>query len=144
MPDPTPESVDPPRESAEKKPRGACPERSRRGGRRPGAGAPKGNFNALKHGRRSQQFAELGALLAASPAIREALLNMGRKQKLKEQKADQIAALLFAQMIARAQELSGGKLFVESPTPDRRSIVLNPLNFAHLVDQIDPKGPRKR
>lgn len=29
------------------------------GGRRPGAGAPAGNFNALKHGRRSAQLRQL-------------------------------------------------------------------------------------
>ena len=30
-----------------------------RGGRRAGAGAPEGNYNALKHGRRSAQLRQL-------------------------------------------------------------------------------------
>ena len=58
----------------------ACPEpgasRSRRGGKRPGAGAPKGNLNALKHGCRSQQFARVGALLAANPEVRELVFRL--------------------------------------------------------------------
>jgi len=45
-----------------------------KGGPRPGAGAPRGNLNALKHGRRSTQFSQLGLLLAANPKIRDALL----------------------------------------------------------------------
>ena len=36
--------------------RRACPEPGRRGGKRPGAGAPRGNLNALKDGRYSPRF----------------------------------------------------------------------------------------
>ncbi len=41
---------------------------SRRGGRRPGAGAPKGNLNALKSGRYSKQMKALRLALQAMPA----------------------------------------------------------------------------
>ncbi len=41
---------------------------SRRGGRRPGAGAPKGNMNALKSGRYSKQMKALRLALQAMPA----------------------------------------------------------------------------
>ncbi len=37
------------------------------GGRRPGAGAPKGNLNGLKHGRNSRRFQELANALAEPP-----------------------------------------------------------------------------
>ena len=37
------------------------------GGRRPGAGAPKGNLNALKHGLRSAQFMRFVERLARDP-----------------------------------------------------------------------------
>lgn len=37
------------------------------GGRRPGAGAPKGTLNALKHGRRSAQLLAIAEVLANDP-----------------------------------------------------------------------------
>jgi hypothetical protein len=47
----------------------ACPEPGRRGGRRPGAGAPKGNLNGLKTGRHSPRFLAFAAALAADPGL---------------------------------------------------------------------------
>ena len=41
-----------------------------RGGRRPGAGAPKGNYNAFKHGRNSRRIRELAEILALVPPTR--------------------------------------------------------------------------
>ena len=41
-----------------------------RGGKRPGAGAPRGNVNALRHGLHSQQFRQLVQQLAAIPEMR--------------------------------------------------------------------------
>ena len=52
--------------------------RSRRGGRRPGAGAPKGNLNALKSGSRSKQLRTLIIALMAFPQTRNALLHFSR------------------------------------------------------------------
>lgn len=43
---------------------------SSHGGRRTGAGAPPGNFNALKHGRRSRQLRQLFIRAARSPRTR--------------------------------------------------------------------------
>jgi hypothetical protein len=117
--------------------------KKKHGGRRPGAGAPKGNFNALKHGRRSQQFAEIGALIAANPKVRDMLLDMGRKHQLKQAKADQVAAALFAQMVLRAQQISGNRLFDFTPADDRRSIKIDPAAFAEILDGIDPRILRK-
>ena len=46
--------------------------KGKHGGRRPGAGAPKGNLNGLNHGLRSRQFAAIGAArrgdLSSGPA----------------------------------------------------------------------------
>src|SRR3990172_8639067 len=61
-----------------------------RGGKRPGAGAPRGNMNALKHGERSKQFARIGALIAASPAAREALLILADRHQATQRKADEL------------------------------------------------------
>jgi hypothetical protein len=55
-----------------------------RGGKRPGAGAPKGNLNALKHGERSKQFAGLGAIIASSPKARTLLLRYARRSGVEE------------------------------------------------------------
>ncbi len=45
-----------------------APRPSRRGGKRPGAGAPKGNLNAMKSGRYSKQMKALRLALQAMPA----------------------------------------------------------------------------
>ena len=48
---------------------GAAPRKPRNGwgGRRPGAGAPKGNLNGFKHGGRSRQLAQAVMIMAANP-----------------------------------------------------------------------------
>ncbi len=96
--------------------------RSRRGGRRPGAGAPPGNLNALKHGRRSTQFAELGALLASIPQARDALLGLARRHQLKQRRAEQVAALLLQRLIERAGQLGYARLNAQPPIDERRTI----------------------
>ncbi len=53
---------------------------SRRGGRRPGAGAPRGNLNALKTGARSQQFKALIIALLAVPDTRRVLMHLSRME----------------------------------------------------------------
>ncbi len=100
----------------------ACPEISRRGGRRPGAGAPKGNLNALKHGRRSTQFAEIGVLLATVPQAREALLILARRHALKQRSAEKVAALLLQRLIERAYRIQTARLNAPPPIDERRSI----------------------
>jgi len=75
--------------------------KSRRGGRRPGAGAPRGNLNGLKHGNYSKQLAQAGLILAANPKIREALNGLARRHQLKQQKAEEVAALLFTRLLER-------------------------------------------
>jgi hypothetical protein len=86
--------------------RRACPERSRRGGYRPGSGGKPGNLNALKHGRRSAQLAQLGLLLAAIPETHQALLHLARRHHLKQRKAEQVAARLLNAMMERAHQIA--------------------------------------
>ena len=52
----------------------ARPDQSRWGGKRPGAGAPKGNLNALKTGRSSPRVRALLDLLLTIPEMRQLLL----------------------------------------------------------------------
>ena len=78
----------------------------RRGGRRPGAGAKPGNLNALKHGRRSAQFAQLGLLLASIPEARQALLHLATRHHLKQRKAERVATHLLNAMMERARQIA--------------------------------------
>ncbi len=80
-----------------------------RGGRRPGAGAPKGNLNALKHGRRSAQFAMLGAILASNPKVRDNLLALARRHELRQDRADEIASDLLTRLLQHARDIARGK-----------------------------------
>ncbi|MEX2245133.1 MAG: hypothetical protein WEC75_00430 [Dehalococcoidia bacterium] len=51
-----------------------------RGGRRPGAGAPRGNLNALKTGAHSRRARTVITALLANPDTRAVLLKLGRNQ----------------------------------------------------------------
>lgn len=95
-----------------------------RGGKRPGAGAKPGNLNALKHGRYSQQFAIVGALLAQDPQIRQVLLDIGKKHQMKQQRASTVAAALFAALFQRAQNTADrtGRSNLTTRTHDLESI----------------------
>lgn len=79
-----------------------------RGGKRPGAGAPKGNLNALKHGRYSQQFAKVGALMAADPKLRAHLFDIADRVQLKQQKASEIALVFLAATYEQGRRSRGG------------------------------------
>ncbi len=52
-----------------------------RGGRRPGAGAPKGNLNALRTGTRSKQLKAVIIALMAIPQTRRVLLHFSRMEQ---------------------------------------------------------------
>jgi hypothetical protein len=71
------------------------------GGRRPGAGAPKGNMNALKHGRRSRRINALGRMVASDPKWRADLLAIADKWDRKHMKAREVANEIFTQVIER-------------------------------------------
>ena len=96
-----------------------------RGGRRPNAGAPKGNMNALKHGAYSRQYARLGALLAASPVAREALLRLADRHEARGRKADELATLILSQIIARGLKRGRDRLILLPPVHDADSISQN-------------------
>jgi len=100
-----------------------------RGGKRPGAGAPKGNMNALKHGLRSKQFAQMGAVIARSPAAQIALLRFAQISQDEQMKADVAAENIVREVITRGLQrgedrLRPGneRLTVLPPVDDRRSI----------------------
>ncbi len=94
-----------------------------RGGRRPGAGAPPGNMNALKHGRTSHFIRRLTIALAAYPATREALIRMARRQRAQTREAERTAALLLSNLLERC--LIALK---NNQTPDERADTDRALN----------------
>ena len=65
-----------------------------RGGKRPGAGAPKGNLNALKHGLRSQQVRALSLALAQIPLFRTYIQRLARRRQRETAAAVAVAAWL--------------------------------------------------
>ena len=71
------------------------------GGRRPGAGAPKGNLNALKHGRTSRQVQDFIEAVGANPTTRETLAAIARRQRRQRRDAEKVAALLISGMLGR-------------------------------------------
>jgi hypothetical protein len=97
-----------------------------RGGKRPGAGAPKGNMNALKHGRRSRQLAEVAVLLASDPNVRDTLLALSDKYDLKRRRASEVAAEILGKMLVRGLKRGAdGRLIVQSPAHDGPTIKEN-------------------
>ena len=64
-----------------------------RGGKRPGAGAPRGNLNAFKSGRYSSRYRTLVEALASIPEIRDMILAHHRLQKRKERQAIKLLRL---------------------------------------------------
>ena len=102
----------------------------KRGGRRPGAGGKPGNLNALKHGRRSAQFAHPGLILATIPENRQALLHLAARHRLKQRKAEQVAVLLLSAMMERAHSMA-----------ERQTINRN--KAADPAPQIRPEPARK-
>ena len=70
-----------------------------RGGRRPGAGAPAGNLNALKHGAHSAYIHALVQALAAHPTTREALIRLARRRRAQKREAERAASLLLSALL---------------------------------------------
>jgi hypothetical protein len=75
------------------------------GGRRPGAGAPRGNLNALRHGRYSTQHKQLALLLAQIPEAQEALIKLALRRRKRQKKNEAVAAELMAEILRRLGEL---------------------------------------
>jgi len=70
-----------------------------RGGKRPGAGAPKGNLNALKHGRHSAQLQQLAVTLALLPHVRDTFIKVARRRRRQHRTAAKAGHQLLAQFL---------------------------------------------
>ena len=74
--------------------------RRRHGGPRPGSGPPKGNLNALKHGRYSSRHKKLLESLLEVPEARQALIDMANRNRQRVRKAEIEAAYLIMRWLA--------------------------------------------
>ena len=72
------------------------------GGRRPGAGAPLRNLNALKHGGHSLYVQTLIQALAVHPATRDVLIRLARRRRAEKRQAERTAALILRALLERS------------------------------------------
>jgi hypothetical protein len=98
-----------------------------RGGKRPGAGAPRGNMNALKHGRNSRQLAEMGKIIRDNPKLGQVLDIMRQQQHIEAEREEEAFAEYFTNYIGNADKRRGGTGKPE-PGPDGR-LRYNGLNW---------------
>lgn len=70
-----------------------------RGGKRPGAGAPKGNLNALKQGGHSAQLRHLAATLAFLPGVRDTFIKLARRDAYKRRSAAKVGHRLLTDLL---------------------------------------------
>ena len=73
-----------------------------RGGKRPGAGAPRGNLNAVKSGRYSRRLRAIARGLGSIPEVRDFLLDFQRRQRREERRAARIARRALLDFISSA------------------------------------------
>jgi len=103
-------------------------------------------MNALKHGGYSRQFARLGALLAASPAARESLLRLADRHEARGRKADELAAYILSQVIARGLTRGSARLRAEGSVLSgvEGLILLPPVDDAGSIVQNTETHEKKR
>jgi hypothetical protein len=71
------------------------------GGRRPGAGAPKGNTNALKHGRTSRRKAQLLEGALDIPEVRQTLIDFANRERRRRKKAEEGYGVMMTRLLEK-------------------------------------------
>ena len=87
------------------------------GGRRPGAGAPRGNMNAVKSGRYSKRLRTLAKALAGVPEVAAILAEFERRQRVQRRKAIRIAHRVLVDFLAGNAEANNTLLAYLRPLP---------------------------
>jgi hypothetical protein len=77
-----------------------------RGGPRPGSGAPKGNLNALKHGRTSRRQAQLIEAFTQLPEARESLIAMSNRNRQRRKQAEEGVGVFLTVLLEQAAALA--------------------------------------
>ena len=75
------------------------------GGKRAGAGAPKGNLNGWRHGKNSRSHKELAFFLAQIPPAEQELTRIARRARKRNKQVQSGAAELMAEVCRRLGEL---------------------------------------
>jgi hypothetical protein len=75
------------------------------GGRRKGAGAPKGNVNALKHGRYSSYYEGVARVMADLPELQPVLVSIAKQKARRRKQAEEGALDLLGDIFRRVGEL---------------------------------------
>jgi hypothetical protein len=75
------------------------------GGRRRGAGAPKGNHNAFKHGLYSRQQAQILAAIAQVPGVQDALVEIAKRNRLHRKQAEEGMGVVLTRLLERTAAL---------------------------------------
>ncbi len=83
-----------------------------RGGRRPGAGAPRGNLNAYKHGRNSAQHNRLAQIIAADPEALALLKEFAERDRRAKARAQTKAIRLLDNLFRAAQEAAAERALI--------------------------------
>ena len=76
------------------------------GGRRPGAGAPKGNLNAFKHGRNSRRQAQLVEALMQVPETRDTLIALSKRNRRLRRQAEEGAGVLRTRLLENVAQIT--------------------------------------
>src|SRR3989441_8309464 len=79
-----------------------CPSvaKKKRGGPRPGSGPPKGNLNALKHGRYSRRHKIILEAILEVPEAREALIGVMKRNRQRHKQAELEAAYILMRWLS--------------------------------------------
>jgi len=105
------------------------------GGPRPGSGAPKGNLNALKHGRTSKRQAQLLEALLEIPEAQQALIDLGKRNRRRRKQAEEGAGVL---MTALLEKVAAIVLRSSSPLPEGEE----PVRSSSPLPQGEGSGVR--
>ena len=74
-----------------------------RGGARPGAGAPRGNLNAIKSGAYSPKFQALVDAMAQVPELRNIFLEFRRHELRRQRRARRLIKSIFVRLLLQLQ-----------------------------------------
>lgn len=75
------------------------------GGRRPGAGAPRGNLNAFKHGRTSRRQTEILEAMARIPGVQQALIDIAKRNNRRRKQAEEGFGVMMTRLLERTAAL---------------------------------------
>jgi hypothetical protein len=126
------------------------------GGRRPGAGAPRGNTNALKHGRTSRRQAQLLEAALDIPQVRQTLIDFANRERRRRKKAEEGYGVMMTRLLEKvaaavhSEENDQGQNnqefldFLNTVTAEMRKILEKPSRRRRITINPVLSGPPGR